>query len=688
MSTAFPQNAAIAAPSQPTMTSPDATATPSRRMSAFERGRAVGVTPRSVFLGLAFTTLTVFWIHWAELLMGVQQGHTAIAATSTPVGAICILFILAGVNLLCRHLLPGVALAPAELLVVYTMITTSTVLSSSGQLHFIVPTVVAAFHYATAANGWASLFHRFVPSWMAQTNTEALDGFYLGKSTPPWEVWWPQMATWIGVLFLLSTATLCIVALLRRQWVDRERLAFPVTAVALSLAEDKIPVFRRPVFWLGAAIPFAIAVMNTIALNMPSVPLISLRAEVNLGALATEPPLNAMGRTPLSFYPFVIGIAYMIPLDVTFSAWVFTLITRAERVMGSALALNAGSTGTQKATFPFLEYQGAGAFLALTLVTLWLARGYLKEVWRTIVGEATGTLDDSEEPLPYRWAFIGLLASAGGLMLICVFAGMQPIVAFTLVVLALLYMTAATRIRAETGNAWLFGPNIDVNTLMSRTFGTGLLTPQDLTVLAFMRPALANFDMRCLPMPHQFEAFKMMDGVAELDRRTARRRLFGAILIGTLFGATVSMVIALMIWHGFGAEAKTEPWRTSQGKVPFDNLSSLLRNPVAPDIGGILAVGFGFLATTVLLILRTQFVWWPLHPVGYAMANTSTMDSTWFPFFLAWLLKTLTLRYGGAQAYRAALPFFLGLIAGDLLGGGLTTALGAFTGINVYPINW
>lgn len=75
-------------------------------------------------------------------------------------------------------------------------------------------------------------------------------------------------------------------------------------------------------------------------------------------------------------------------------------------------------------------------------------------------------------------------------------------------------------------------------------------------------------------------------------------------------------------------------------------------------------------------------------PVGYAIANTNTMAATWMPFFIAWLIKSAILRYGGSRLYRQALPFFLGLIAGDLIGGGLTTAIGAFTGINVYPINW
>jgi hypothetical protein len=652
------------------------------KLSRWERAKSLGVTPRAILLGLLLTVLTDLWIHWAELVMGGQQGHTAIAATSTPVGPFCMLFVLSGINLLCRYVLPDLALSGAELLCVYSMIATSSVLSSSGQLHFIIPTVAAAWHYANADNAWAGTFFRFIPHWMAQTNTTVLDGFYKGQTSPPWRLWLPQMAAWIGFMLALGFASLCIVALLRRQWVDRERLAFPTVVLHLSLMEERVPIFRNTLFWIGAAIPFAFCLMNTFALNDPRLPLISLRADIDINTFLTQPPYNAIGRTAISFYPFVIGIAYLIPVDVTFSCWFFFLVTRAENILGSALNIDAGMSGSPRATFPFLGQQGAGAFLGLTIVSLWIGRGYLKEVFAKALGEKSD-LDDSTEPLSYRGALIGLTCAVVAMVGFCVAGGMQPFVAVMLILLALCYMIAATRIRAETGNAWLFGPDVDVNQLMTRTLGTGFLTPSDLTILAYMRPAVANFDMRCMAMPHQFDAMKMADAVG-----ASRRRLFGAICVGTVIGLTASFMIALTIWHGFGAEAKTDSWRTSQGRVPFDNLLSLLRNPVSADVRGMAAIAFGFAFTAALMLMRTRFLWWPLHPVGYAISNTQTMSSTWMPFLIAWLLKVLFLRYGGAALYRRSLPFFLGLIAGDLLGGGLTTVIGAFTGINVYPINW
>ncbi len=65
------------------------------------------------------------------------------------------------------------------------------------------------------------------------------------------------------------------------------------------------------------------------------------------------------------------------------------------------------------------------------------------------------------------------------------------------------------------------------------------------------------------------------------------------------------------------------------------------------------------------------------------------MEAQWTPFFIAWLCKVMILRYGGPRLYRSALPFFLGLVVGDFINGGLYTFLGFFLrGMKVYPINW
>lgn len=639
---------------------------------------------RALLMGLALSILVDVWIQHAELVMGSKQGHTALANTAIPVGAFSVLFVLAAVNMLCRSVLPALALRSAEVLTIYVMMTTSTVLSSSGQLHFLIPTIAAAFHYATPENRWASLFYRYIPHWLAQTDPEVLDGFYGGKTAVPIARWAPQIAAWCGFMLALAGASLCIVAILRRRWVDAEKLSFPTIALPLALLqqEDRVPILRQRLFWLGALIPFAISVINTLSLNIPVIPLINLRTTPLFKNVVIDAPWNAIGNLQISFYPFVLGIAYFASLDVSFSCWFFYLVTLIEKVAGAAVGQVTSNVASHHAVYPFLGNQGAGAFLGITIMSLVTAGPYLKDVFLKAIGK-NEDLDDSDEPMSYRAAFIGLVVAIVFMVAFSTAAGMNPAVAVLVILLGLAYMLAATRIRAETGDAWLFGPDIDAGKLMTDTFGASMFNAHDLTVLAYLRPVIANFDLRCITMPHQMDGYKMAQEIG-----ASRRALTKAIMLATTLGLLASFFVALAVWHAYGAEARTEPWRTMMGKNTFETLADTLKNRPTPDISGMGAVAFGFAATAVLTYLRTRFVWWPFHPVGYAIANTYTMGAVWMPFLLAWVFKSLALRYGGARFYKLSQPFFLGLIAGDLIGGGLFTAIGCFTGINVYPINW
>src|SRR4029077_10819345 len=89
---------------------------------------------RAYVIGLAGTVLVDLWIHYAELVLGGTRGHSALANTSIPLGAFCTLFVLVLLNQGLRRSAPRLALSPAEVLVVYVMMTVATVLSSSGML--------------------------------------------------------------------------------------------------------------------------------------------------------------------------------------------------------------------------------------------------------------------------------------------------------------------------------------------------------------------------------------------------------------------------------------------------------------------------------------------------------------------------------------------------------------------------
>ena len=57
---------------------------------------------------------------------------------------------------------------------------------------------------------------------------------------------------------------------------------------------------------------------------------------------------------------------------------------------------------------------------------------------------------------------------------------------------------------------------------------------------------------------------------------------------------------------------------------------------------------------------------WPLHPIGILIVYTYYGSIAWASIFLGWLIKVILVRYGGSRLYRAAKPFFLGMIVGEV----------------------
>ena len=65
---------------------------------------------------------------------------------------------------------------------------------------------------------------------------------------------------------------------------------------------------------------------------------------------------------------------------------------------------------------------------------------------------------------------------------------------------------------------------------------------------------------------------------------------------------------------------------------------------------------------------------------SFAASMGWVMDQIWFSILLAWLIKTLALRFGGASLYRKTVPFFLGLALGQIVVGGCWLLIDALTG--------
>ena len=74
---------------------------------------------------------------------------------------------------------------------------------------------------------------------------------------------------------------------------------------------------------------------------------------------------------------------------------------------------------------------------------------------------------------------------------------------------------------------------------------------------------------------------------------------------------------------------------------------------------------------TILMWARHRFSWWLIHRIGFPIGGNFMMDRVWSSVFIAWTIKVLVLRFGGAPAYRRSQTFFLGMILGEALCSGM-----------------
>ncbi len=626
-----------------------------------------GITLRAVIIGFLAIIPGVFWGVYGDVI-----SQTDLTSTSLMMPPIIILVAILIINCGIRRVRARWALARSELITIYAMLTVSVILSGMGMLQFVCTSMGAVPHYATPDNRWNEMF-RGVPQWI-MPKLWAIDGFYKGGQPIPWSAWLMPVIYWSGFLFCMLVCMFCINSIFLKQWTERERLTFPIVQLPLEMTDESSGFFRNRVMWTGFAVAAALETMNSLNYLYPNVPHVQLTAH-DLQPLFVQPPWNSIGYFPTTFYPLAIGLGFMLSVDVSFSLWFFYLLTKAENVLAAAIGWQ-GSGGTWTAP-PYLPQQGAGAFIAIAIVTVYLSRNHLREVFSSAL-RREGAVDDSDQPLGYSTAVVGLAVGFMAMIAFCVAVGMSPLVAAAYLGIYLVFATTITRLRAEAGPAWVFGPDSNALNTIVQPIGTGMFSRQNLVALAYFH--WFSLEMRCCPMAVQVESMKMAQTVR------IRQRVMTLVLLGAIvMGIAVGFLACLKVWYTYGAgTAKTEPWRTHMGRAPFDIVTNYIRNPSRFDPAGIMAMLFGSAMVFFLSFMRSKFIWFPFHPAGYVLANTNTMYWLWCPFLIAWLCKVIITKYAGIKGYRAALPFFLGLILGDYVTSGMWALAGSLLHMRMY----
>ena len=626
-------------------------------------------TMRAILLGCLMIPANVFWVVRQErVLYGPYFSTITVFAN-----VIFELFVLVALNAVLRRRAAHIALSQGELLTVYTMLAVSTGLAGLDGVG-IVAQILPHGAWFGESNHWTGFLSRF-PAWLVVNDRDVLKGHFVGHSSlyqaTVVRAWIGPVLWWTAFFVTLLFVANCINALVRRQWADHERLTFPVIWLPLEMTDSggKGSFFRNPVMWSGFALAALLSLWNGIAYLYPALPSLPIGI-TDIGSNLTTKPWSALGWLPVTAYPIAIGLGYLLPTDLLFSCWFFFIFWKFQIVYSSANGLD------RTPDFPFINQQGFGGLMGLFAYYLYTGRRHYAAILRNAVRGRRDT--GYKEALSDRAGVLGILAGLAALLLFWTAAGAALWVGVVFFLIYFATVAVVTRIRAELGppvhDFHFMGPD----SMLPRFASAGVLRPADMVMFTFGYSLTRAH--RSDTMPVGLEGLQL----ARL-RGIDAKGMFAAIMIAVALG---SLSVFWSIEHQayqLGAASRFNQG-FGQGQEALNRLSSWMSGgqDARPNMQAAAAAGIGLATVLMLFALRLRFFGFPFHPIGYAVSSSWAINLVWAPLLVAWIAKSVTLRYGGLKAYKYLQPFFLGLVLGDCVMGSLWALLSLKLGSATY----
>ncbi len=604
---------------------------------------------RPLLIGLLLTPLCCYW----------SQDQVIDRIFSLMIPPICLTLVVAVINAPLRRRRPRLALTACELVIVYSMLATATAMSGEW-MDMIAPQMYGFAIYAEREPRFGRYVLPYLSDWFFFKDPAQLKDFaYGGKSFAVFwaqlPMWWPKVGAWTLLFTLVTVAMLCISALLKDQWIHKEKLAFPLVQLPLAIAESgeagKPALWASKIFWFGFGATFVIDLLNGLAFLYPSLPRINIRFLADLNAAFVSPPWNQTGWTPVGLFPYISALGFFMPTDLLFSLLFFFVVRKAQQIISYGLGHEQGvfGGGGLVPSAPYFSEQSWGAFFGLFVGAMWLARPHLRTVWREIV---SGGSDPGQ--VPHRLTFGLLVASIGGMVFIGIGIGLPPLFVLMYLVLFLAFSVAVTRLRAQLGAPTHEMAFMGPHQLVLDFHGSAGL-PGDLVARTMTTFHMMNRLHRTHPMP------TLLEGLY-LGERTglSPRAMFGALLLAIPLGSLVGFLTHVYLGYRWIPVS----WVSGEVGGVIANIVSTPRPPNPTAVG---AIGIGFVVVMLLDAIRFRFPGFWLHPAGYALAMNFGVDYYWFGLLLVLIVKVFVTKFYGLKGYDKLRQVAFGLIVGEFV---------------------
>ena len=554
-------------------------------------------------------------------------------------------------------------LSPTEWITVFSMGFISSLGPTYGISGYLVGIMVGPYYFNTPENQWDKYLTPYMPNWLIPTNDgNAVGMFYEGLpkgASIPWDIWAVPLFWWFTFLCAVGLACACASIIMRKQWSENERLVYPAMEPIIEMTTRAgsgrgwLPDFMSgKAFWVGFIITTFVFGWNMISWFYPQFPRFPTASPRWIFFSRDYPP----GFFFLS--TVVICFSYFASLEILFSIWFFDVLFILEGGILNRLGITAISPyyGTGR-----YSWQTAGGFVSFALWGLWISRNHLRQVWRKAIRPADPVIDDSREFLSYRGAMIGLLISCLYVAIWLGRAGMELKVIVVILPAMLLIYTTISKMLADSGLIYL-NPPTSAWGITSTLYG-GTHYFQHTTKAALGLSSLGINHYRGLTMSLMMHINRLAESVTG-----NKRKLFWGLCGAFAVGLVTSTLFTLWLGYSIGGYNFQPNWLIiSAGRGSLGGIATSIKKSTPTEATNywFFLVGAGVMG--LLNLMRYRFVWWPFHPIGFALSGTALARLTSVTILVAWLLKLAMLKLAGAGFYRKSRPFFVGMLVGYIL---------------------
>ncbi|MHC4873048.1 MAG: DUF6785 family protein [Planctomycetota bacterium] len=500
----------------------------------------------------------------------------------------------------------------------------------------------------------------------------------------PWGIWLSPLLYWGAIGVALIVLFYSLNEIVFKQWYENEKLVFPIAELATAVIEpDKIgdgdgslvpSIYKNALFWVGFAIAFLVIFYNGMvtAKWFEGLTAIDLSGAGEMRVRLEDSILGGLNPDfRLEIFFVCIGLAFLLPAEISFSAWFFFIFMRIQQLIAVWLGygVNARSFPTNwldKANF--MTAQGGGAMEVFGFICLWKVRHKLFAFIYRLASKGNKKISDDElkeYTMPSLLFFVSSILVFYFLRSGDVTWGMC-----FLTYIAVLFLTISmVRLVAECG---IIGFQINwgaihiLKTLSLYKFTTVFATKGLGTVMMVLSGMFIELKT--------FIAPTMMNGKFLAEKGKLPRKYFALALIlciGVTFAVSTITIIALA--NDQGVEAMNRWFYISLPSYIFksaNNISASIDSSLLQTESFFSAnaawFGVGGVSCGLIIYLR-QFLFWIPHPIGLLMVVNPIMRAYWFSFLIAWICKRAAVKYCDPEGYKFIRGFFIGLILGEVI---------------------